>query len=81
MSASAVHLDGREHLVDRLERLLKQAQTGVIKAIAYAVVNEDNTITTGWRINNRVDTTVIATGVHDLAFRIDFLRHSTGDEE
>lgn len=82
MSTPAVqHLDGREHLVARVERLLEKAKTGSIKAIAYAVVNDDNTITTGWRFNNRVDSVFISAGVHDLAFRLDFLRHSTGDEE
>lgn len=81
MSASAVHLDGREHLIGKLEGLLQKAKDGRIKSIAYAVVNDDNSITTGWRMNNRVDGAFVSAGVSDLAFRIAYQRHAVGDEE
>lgn len=75
------HLDGREHLVARLERLLNQAREGKIKAIAYTIVNDDNSISTGWRYNNGVIDVYLAAGVSDLSHRLFHQRYATGDEE
>jgi hypothetical protein len=35
-------------LVEALEVLLRDAQSGVLRALAYAVVREGNVIATGW---------------------------------
>lgn len=68
-------------LVDVLEDLLKQAKTGELRALAYAIISPGSHFGTGWALSDDINIHVMMSSVTVLNYRFTQFIAENGEDD